>query len=410
MYGTVAFDVSAAVLALSVLALWHRSFCMRGVTYRSTVIPAWQERVGKGAFYLGLLGIIDALLRRSGQLISYLGLFLAPGSEFFWAIVRFLFLWFPFCLWALNNPLNPKKTTRDDSQFSLAAQNWGVWHWLSKNLFKHTSIVLSEDWLDVSKEDSKKWQQQNYIVCMHPHGLYPLGAIIVGLTWGGGGLQGLTASGARMEEPKEAGKGLHQRWFYNMQLRAAVASGAAGLFPIFYEIFTGVGAFECTKPFIKKVLRENKSVAIYTGGAAESKYARPGRYVCFCKSHKGSVRLALEERHNMLMCWTFGDEAILPQNEDPPQVIQKLQILMKECLGLLVPPVFSGLPQFNPITMVASVPVSLEDLWPEKVGDPVSEEAVNEGMERYIKAMRQNFDRNKGLVLGGHQDAVLEFV
>lgn len=36
---------------------------------------------------------------------------------------------------------------------------------------------------------------------MHPHGLLPLGAILNGLTWAGGGLRGITASGAELPEP-----------------------------------------------------------------------------------------------------------------------------------------------------------------------------------------------------------------
>ena len=39
------------------------------------------------------------------------------------------------------------------------------------------------------------------VIAMHPHGLLPLGAILNGLTWAGGGLRGITASGAELPEP-----------------------------------------------------------------------------------------------------------------------------------------------------------------------------------------------------------------
>jgi hypothetical protein len=84
---------------------------------------------------------------------------------------------------------------------------------------------------------------------MHPHGLLPLGAILNGLTWdawkllvffwdlwgipifresqihknsraeAGGGLKGITASGAELPEPENGGKLLHQRWFRHVFFR-----------------------------------------------------------------------------------------------------------------------------------------------------------------------------------------------
>jgi 1-acyl-sn-glycerol-3-phosphate acyltransferase len=195
-----------------------------------------------------------------------------------------------------------------------------------------------------------------------------------------------------------------------MKLRAAVASGACGLVPGFYELFTKLGAFECTKPFMQKVLREDKDVAVFPGGALESRYAIPGRYVCVVKHRKGFVRLALEERRDLLPMYTFGDEALLPQMAEPPRAIVALQDLAKEVFGLLVPPTLAGLPQFPPLTLITGVPISLEDLWPENVGGEVSQAAVDEAHARYVSAMQALFDTNKAYVPGGHAKAVIEFI
>merc|ERR1712194_455777 len=173
-------------------------------------------------------------------------------------------------------------------------------------------------------------------------------------------------------------------------------------------MFTKLGGFECTKPFIVGRLRENKDVALFIGGAAESAYAAPGRYVALFKHRRGFVRLALEERRDILPMWTFGDESLLPQWQDPPAFLGKLLTFLKEASGLLVPPLFSGLPQLPPLTLVTGVPVSLEDLWATEVGGPVSDAAVEEGFRRYMVAQQQLFDRNKGAVAGNHKHAKLE--
>lgn len=222
----------------------------------------------------------------------------------------------------------------------------------------------------------------------------------------------MTASGAELPEPSDPGSGLHQRWFRNMRLRVGVASGAAGLAPLFHEMFKYLGAFDCSKPFMVKVLREGKDVAIFPGGAQESVYATPGRYVCCVKKHKGFVRLAIEERLDLLPMWTFGDESLMPQMkyENVPEVVKFLQRCGKEALGLLMPPSFTGLPRFVPVTLVTGVPVSLEDLWPETAGGEVSDAAVDEGHKRYCQAQQKLFDSNKALVPGGHANGVIEFL
>jgi len=399
-------------LSVFLLAFWwsRRQFYMRGVTYRPTVVPMWKERIFKSCFYFGLLGSVDALLRKSGQLLAHWGITVGPGSDRSATLLRLLFLHAPFVLWAITGPLNPRGHTRDDHGWSSSATKSPLWKWLSVYVFKHTRIVLSEEWRSLSIEERNRWIDRHYVIGMHPHGLLPLGAILNGLTWAGGGLRGITASGAELPEPENPGVLLHQRWFRQMKLRAAVASGACGLFPGFYEMFTKLGAFECTKPFIRDRLREGKDIAIFPGGAQESEFAIPGRYVCCVSKHKGFVRLALEEHKDILPMWTFGDEAILPQSASPPRFVRTLQRFFKEACGLLVPPAFGGLPRFPPLTLITGVPVSLEDLWPEALGGPVSDAAVDEGHRRYIEAQRKLFDANKGLVPGGHADAVIEFL
>mmetsp|Transcript_67945 Transcript_67945/g.198818 ORF Transcript_67945/g.198818 Transcript_67945/m.198818 type:complete len:413 (-) Transcript_67945:48-1286(-) len=412
MRAAVGIDVAAPLLLLSVILSWRRNFSMRGITYRSKVVPLNVERAGKALLYISTLGTVDMVIRRLGELLWFWSLEVPPASARTAACLRLLLLHVPVATWALTGPLSVAGSTRDDRGFSLAATRSRLWTWMSRCLFGgQTKIVLSEEWRDLSEEERDRWMGgRHYVIGMHPHGLLPIGAILNGLTWAGGGLGNTTASGVQLPKPLETGSGLHQCWFPKMRLRAAVASGACGLVPGFYEMFTKLGAFECTKSFMQKVLREDKDVAVFPGGAQESAYAAPGRYVCLIHKHKGFVRLAIEEHRDILPMWCFGDEALVPQSREPHWIIVMLQRISKECVGLLVPPTLAGWLHFPPLTLVAGVPVSLEDLWPKEVGGQVPQAAVDEGHARYIRAIQQLFDRNKAHVPGGHENGSVEFL
>jgi len=159
---------------------------------------------------------------------------------------------------------------------------------------------------------------------------------------------------------------------------------------------------------MREMAREGRDLAIFPGGAQETEFACPGRYVCLVNKHKGFVRLALEERLDILPMWTFGDESLVPQMSNPPNWLRAMQRWVKHATGLLLPPAFASLPRFPPLTMVTGVPVSLEDLWAEKRGGAVSDQAVDIAHKRYIEAQRRTFNLNKAVVPGGHANGVFE--
>merc|ERR1712187_294630 len=96
------------------------------------------------------------------------------------------------------------------------------------------------------------------------------------------------------------------------------------------------------------------------------------------------------------------------QSDNPPEFVQTLQRVLKETSGLLVPPTLASAPRFPPLTLVTGVPISLEDLWPAVAGGEVSDAAVDEGHARYMRGIRDLFDKNKAFVPGNHANAVLE--
>eukprot|EP00927_Polykrikos_kofoidii_P075861 TRINITY_DN7235_c0_g1_i1.p1 TRINITY_DN7235_c0_g1~~TRINITY_DN7235_c0_g1_i1.p1 ORF type:complete len:417 (-),score=56.05 TRINITY_DN7235_c0_g1_i1:57-1307(-) len=408
---TSARDVALLAFPVLVLAFTRRLYCFRGVTYRSDVLPLWKERVIKLVLYLGSFSAIDVVLRRATALLGY------NAASRSGLAMRLAGLWAPALMWLVSGPLT--QTSRDDSGYDFRAQRWGIWRFLSARVFKHTKVVLSEEWRNLSKDEVRRWQNTaSLLIGLHPHGLLPMGGIINGLTVFGGygsdsdkaGMECVTTSGARdVPKPVSPGPGLHQRCFPLMELRCAVASGVF-LPPGFFEMYRKLGGIECTKPHMRAALRANKYLAVYPGGATESRFATPGRYACYVLNRKGFLRLALEERRHLGTIWTFGDEGIVPQPWNLPKFVIRLQDWLKEATGLLIPPIPIGLPRFPPLTSVVGVPIDLSDLWAATEGGEVSDEAVETAQKRYLENLRMLFETNKKLVPGDHGDATLEFL
>eukprot|EP00929_Paragymnodinium_shiwhaense_P008179 TRINITY_DN112123_c0_g1_i1.p1 TRINITY_DN112123_c0_g1~~TRINITY_DN112123_c0_g1_i1.p1 ORF type:complete len:410 (+),score=88.58 TRINITY_DN112123_c0_g1_i1:80-1309(+) len=405
---SLAFDFSGFALLVGVLVTSSKNFWFRGITYRPTVQPLAQERAVKAALYLGIICVLDAVARRGGALVAKL-LGMQAGGSTRSLVLRALCIWLPVAGWVISGPM--RHTSRDDSGFSVAVQKWGVWRWLREWLFPGSRMILAEEWKSLTKEQVRAWHatEEPVLIPMHPHGILPMGGIINGLTWASGGIQAVTPSGAEIEKPASPGKGLHQSFFTNMQLRCAVASGVF-LPPFFFEAYRGLGAVECTKPFIVNLLRRGRAVALYPGGATESRFATPGRYVVYVKNRKGFVRVALEERVHLMPLYTFGDEAIIPQPWNCPEWFCKLQDMVKAATGLLAPPLATGPPKRIPLTTLVGVPIDLSDLWVKEVGDKASDEAVDKAHARYMEYLQKMFDANKKFVPGGHEKAVLEFL
>jgi len=327
-------------------------------------------------------------------------------------VVRFV-SWAAFGMWCAVGPFST--TSRDDSGFNAAAPQWRIWSWIAKYLFRgQVRMLNSEEWLQLGPKQLLSWREDHpkpYVMSMHPHGLLPFGAILNGMTGVGGGMTGATASGAQIPAPSSTGPLLHQTFFPHIVTRAAIATGAFW-FPGAREIYRNLGCIEISKPFVRALLRRGRTVGICVGGADESRYARPGRYVVCALKHKGHLRLAVEEHLDILPVYTFGEESFVPQASwvDHKSALTRLQVIMKEVTGLMCPPSLGGLPNFVPLTTVVGVPVSLADLWCGDVGSPVTDLVVDKAHARYLEALQRLFDMNKAFVPGGHADAVLEII
>lgn len=198
---------------------------------------------------------------------------------------------------------------------------------------------------------------------------------------------------------------LHTRWFPHMRLRAGAATICFWL-PFLRELFLRTGIIDCSEPYVRALLAEGKTVAIFTGGAQESNYSTPGVYKLYLSPHKGFLRLALETGSDVMSCYTFGDESVWRQHSAFPRFVR----IVTETIGVAVPPAWLHLlPNRVPLTTVVGLPVELSDLQP-LVGEPATDANVEEAMRRYTVQLRRLFEANKALVPGGHADGELELL
>lgn len=308
----------------------------------------------------------------------------------------------------------------DGSSFSPVAAHWRVWGFVH-SYFKGSGTVLSIEWRNLTDEVVENWRsKQQYIFGMHPHGSFPFGGMVNGLTAVGDltnvcadpSVQNGRAVCREKLAKSEAGQPrpspeMHSFWFRKVRLRAGAASYCFWC-PGQREIFLRLGIADVSETYVKGLLSKGMSCAIFPGGAKESGYATPGVYRVYLFGHVGFLRVALERGLDVVPVYTFGDEGIFRQMQNGPAWFDAMQKWMREVTGVLVPPGWLHLiPNRIPLTMVMGVPVDLSDLRNVDCATPVSPEALAEAVRRYAAALTKLFDDNKALVPGGHGNARL---
>eukprot|EP00438_Fugacium_kawagutii_P006464 Skav206261 [mRNA] locus=scaffold265:136271:136933:- [translate_table: standard] len=159
-------DLGPLLLLVLTAFLWKKHFYMRGLTYRSSVVPLDRERLLKSIFYLGFLGTLDTFLRRSGQLFAHFARVFPSESSAL--AFRLCLLHLPWALWAYRGPLSDAGSTRDDRGWSDAVTRSGLWRFVARRF--GTRIVLSEEWRQLSPEQRGKWYDRHYVTGTHQGG------------------------------------------------------------------------------------------------------------------------------------------------------------------------------------------------------------------------------------------------
>lgn len=135
------------------------------------------------------------------------------------------------------------------------------------------------------------------------------------------------------------------------------------------------------------------------GGAEESLEAHPGRTTLTLAKRQGFVREALKTGAHLVPVYSFGENDVYLQAENPPgSFLRALQNFAKKSLGFTFPLVYGRgffknswgpLPLSTPIDTVIGAPIAVE-----KTESPTKEQ-VDRLHQKYIEELTALFDKHK---------------
>ncbi|XP_042315776.1 2-acylglycerol O-acyltransferase 2 [Sceloporus undulatus] len=246
-------------------------------------------------------------------------------------------------------------------------RNWVAWRYM-RNYFPIT-LVKTVD-LDPTK---------NYIFGFHPHGVLVAGAFINFCT---------EATGFSKLFP-----GLNPHlMLLDLWFRA----------PFFRDYVMSGGLVASEKESAKYILSKpggGNVLTIAVGGAREALDARPGAFTLLLAHRKGFVRLALQHGVPLVPVFSFGENELFDQVENPPgSWLRCTQEFLQRFMGVSLPLFhargifqysFGLLPYRQPIFTVVGKPIQVE-----KKPNP-SQEEVDELHQHYMEELSKLFEEHK---------------
>ena len=215
---------------------------------------------------------------------------------------------------------------------------------------------------------------KRYILGLHPHGLFPFGSI------------GCLTQPHDMETIRQTMPILLSR-----RLNSGIASFALYM-PFIREIFLWLGAIDCSRPILKRRLRDGHSIAVFIGGAQEAQYSGRGSTTLIINKRNGIFRLALETGSKLVPVYTFGDNnTYRSYSWDFFGIFN----LVKVITGIWFP---RGYFEFrrHRFTAVVGKPVEFDDIINIK-DENITDDMVAVLKTRYIESLAELFDRHKYL-------------
>ncbi|KAJ3285202.1 Diacylglycerol O-acyltransferase 2 [Borealophlyctis nickersoniae] len=233
-------------------------------------------------------------------------------------------------------------------RISMAFRRFPLWYWMRD--FFPTKLVKTVD-LDPKK---------TYIFGYHPHGIIALGAWINFATEAEG----------------------FSKKFPGVKLRLLTLQSNFNL-PIYRDLLICPG----------------NSCMIVVGGAAEALGAHPNTYDLVLKKRLGFVKLALQHGASLVPVFSFGENDIWDQVNNPPgSRVRHMQLLFQKYMSFS-PPLFFGrgvfnysfglLPYRRPIVSVVGTPIDCP-----KTEKP-SQELVLEYHKKYMDGLAAVFHEHK---------------
>ena len=227
-----------------------------------------------------------------------------------------------------------------------------------------------------------------FILCMHPHGLFPFGTNHT-LGFSRGGLTSASVFPAARS------------------LVVAVASFCFYL-PGLREVFLAFGVIDASRPVLSAQLAAGGSVALWPGGASEAAFSGPARAELVLQKRRGFLELALEHGAALVPCYTFGDNSWCLSID--PSWCPWLAAAFQRTTGLLFP---SAVPTWPPTYWRGAVTVIGAPLRVERRGPGgYSAAEVDALQRRYMEALQALYTKHRPLhvAAGREAPARLQFV
>ncbi|XP_075403899.1 2-acylglycerol O-acyltransferase 2 [Tenrec ecaudatus] len=255
-----------------------------------------------------------------------------------------------------------------------------LWNYM-RDYFPASLVKTAE--LDPSK---------NYLAGFHPHGIMVVGAVL-----------NLCTESTNFTS---VFPGIH-RYMLMLDVWFRI--------PFFRDYLMAGGLVASHKNSASSLLRKKEGgnlLVIAIGGAKEALDAKPGKYKLLLKSRQGFIKLALTHGTSLLPIFSFGENEVYDQVDNPPgSWLRWVQLKLQKVMGISLP-LFHGrgifqysfgfLPHRRPITTVVGKPIEVQ-----KVLQPTQEE-VDQLHQLYIKELSNLFEAHK-LKFNIPKDQHLEF-
>ncbi|KAL6729329.1 diacylglycerol acyltransferase [Ancylostoma duodenale] len=281
-------------------------------------------------------------------------------------ILIFTFQWHILLLYTIWY-LYDRKSPQNGGYQSKWVQSWRLNKWFAEYfpVSLHKTAEIPND--------------QNYIFGCHPHGIIGMGVYANFIT------EGTNKS----------------KVFPGMKFLVCTLASNFNVM-VRRELLLLGGFIDCSKESIRNALsgkEKGKAVVIVVGGAEEALDAHPRTHKLKLLSRKGFVKEALRAGASLVPVYSFGENEIFEQLENPKgSPIRRFQTWWKELTGVSMPffygrgllqTNFGFLPHNRPIDTVVGAPIAVP-----KVAEPTNEE-VERVHKEYCDALTQLFDEHK---------------
>lgn len=177
-----------------------------------------------------------------------------------------------------------------------------------------------------------------------------------------------------------------------------IASSSALRVPFFKQVLRGIGITDATRSVAFKVLQDNHSLGISTGGVAEVFETNADDECVLLKERKGMIKLAIRTGADLVPCYLFGNTKLLScwAGEGLPggrKVLERISRKVGFALILIFGRFGCPVPYRVPIMAVMGKSIPTKHM---KCDEPTLEQ-MDEIQEVLLRDMQTLFDKYKGL-------------